>query len=88
MKMNKKNKIIIVTSSLALLLGITYQNCGQMQSTNQSIAPEAKQIKSALLQDLKAGESKDITITLKDGTQFKGKLSDKQTYLNELKTSK
>jgi hypothetical protein len=79
MKITKKNKIILGFSSLALVMGVTYQNCGQMKHSNPSISPETKQTQSVLLQGLEAGGTKDITITLKDGTKFQGKLTDMQT---------
>lgn len=88
MKINKKNKIIVAASGLALLMGVTYQNCGQMKQSNQSAVSETKQTQSALLQGLEAGESKEITITLKDGTKLNGKLTTKQAYVDAMKVNK
>lgn len=72
MKLNKKNKIILSASGVALLIGITYQNCGQINqmqtATDGKVNSESNLLKWTRLEA--TDQPKNITITLKDGTRI------------------
>ncbi len=82
MKLDKKNKLIVAVTGLILIGGATYQNCGQL---SQNSINGTNQTKSIFLQGLKAADTKDLTITLKNGMQLKTVLVGKQEYTIKLK---